>query len=339
MKSARAGFTLAVGLLAMAGATAGVFQENWDSVEQGGDGVDSFVSGPLFPINDAATVDGSRCQYNDPAITGGSEFFCRPWYGSDWHVHGPSLGARSFSGDGALHMGTHPLGEESFTLDSYTTAQLSAAVSPPITLGSGNGDAPMLSFWHIVSLVDDRVFSMPQGTTADRAVVQVALADPGTGEILTDWQTIEAFKNPYTHVGTTFFANCNFDPVDDGSVEDDVTSEPDVFPALGPSSTCAPRKTFSSMGDWSSTDRKNTGNARSKVGKLGQLGGGVWVQSKFDLGAFAGETVRIRLLVSGMTVAGPFGAQWAFFFEFSAPPPDFMRGWIVDDFRVTGTAD
>jgi len=334
-------FALTVGLLGATVATAGVFQENWDSVAQGGDGVDSFTSGPLFPVNDSATVDGSRCQYNDPSITGESEFFCRPWNGSDWHIHGPSLGGKSFSGDRALHMGTHPLGEESFTLDSYTTGQLSAAVSPPISLDSGPSAAPKLSFWHIVSLVDDRgpIF-LPPETTADRAVVQVAIADPGTGEILSDWQTIEAFKNPYTRVNATFFDNCNFDPVDDGSIEDDVTSDPGVFPRTGPSSTCAPRKTWSAMGDWSSTDRKDTRNAHSKVGKFGRSGSGVWVQSKFDLAEYAGETVRIRLLVSGISVGGPFfPPQWAFFFEFTSPPPDLMRGWIIDDFRVTGTVD
>ena len=334
--------TLATGLLWIGVATAGVvFEENWDSVDQGGDGVDSFTSGPLFPINDAATVDGSRCQFNDPAITGASETSCRPWNGSDWHVHGPALGAKSFSGDGALHMGTHPSPEPSFQA-SYTTAQLSAAVSPPITLGGGRGrpsdETVELSFWHIAALVDDRSAFLPQGTTVDRAVVQVASADPGTGAILSDWQTIEAFQNPYSNVLALEFSNCNFDPIDDGSLEDDVTSDPGVFPELGPSSTCAPRKTYSAMGAWSSTNTADTGNAQSEFGELGNLGSGVWVQSRFDLAAFAGETVRIRLLMSGIEVFGPDGSQWGLFFDVFTTPEDFRRGWIIDDFRVTGTA-
>jgi len=132
----------------------------------------------------------------------------------------------------------------------------------------------------------------------------------------------------------------NWDSVDQGGDGvDSFTSDPGDFPRTGPSGTCALRKTYSDMGDWGSVDRKNTGNARSKVGKLGHFGSGVWVQSKFDLAAFAGETVRIRLLVSGISIVGASGEQWAFQFEFSTPPPDFMRGWIVDNFRVTGTAN
>ncbi|TDI46605.1 MAG: hypothetical protein E2P00_02160 [Acidobacteria bacterium] len=76
------------------------------------------------------------------------------------------------------------------------------------------------------------------------------------------------------------------------------------------------------MGDWSSGNRKDTADAHSKVGKFGQSGSGVWVQAKFNLAAYAAETVRIRLLVSGLSVGSPFfPPQWAFFFEFSSPPP------------------
>jgi len=338
----------AIGALSLATAVAafaGTFEENWDTPGQGGDGISSFTSGALFPDNDEAVVDGSRCQYSDPdnPVNPDRGALCRPWNGSDWHVHLPitGFGPKAFSGDGALHLGTHP-GPDA-TWDSYTTAQLSVAVSPPIGISrTPRKESPKLSFWHIVALADDRTFTaVPVGSTADRAVVQAALADPQTGDVVGEWQTIEAFKNPYTSPNLTRISNCFFDPLDDGSTEDQVTGDTgDAFPEprpVGPSSTCVPQLTWSSMGDWTSVNRRDTGKAKSKLGSLGSLGTGVWVQSKFDLGAYSGQTIRIRFLFSGMEVNGPDGGGWSDLLGNQLG--NATRGWIIDDFRVTGTAE
>ena len=89
------------------------------------------------------------------------------------------------------------------------------------------------------------------------------------------------------------------------------------------------------MGDWTSTDKKDVGNATSGNGKLGNTGTGVWVQSRFDLSAFAGQTIRIRLLISGIEINGPSGLGWSDLFGNALG--NATRGWLVDDFRVTGT--
>ena len=193
--------------LAVGGATslAGVYEENWDSLGQGGDGVDSFSENALFPGAlpfTPSSAEGSRCQYNDPGNVDSFNFgdsSCTPWSGHDWHVHSPfnSPEPKSFSGDGALHLGTHTFPDDA-SFDSYTTGQISAAVSPPIALGPRD---PKLSFWQILSLADDRTFSgIIPGTALDRAIVQIALSD-AAGSIVSDWRTIQPSKHAYTGVG------------------------------------------------------------------------------------------------------------------------------------------
>lgn len=328
----------------------GVFEEDWDSLGQGGDGVDSFSEAALFPgavPGTPSSAEGSRCQYNDPGNPDSVNFgdgSCTPWSGHDWHVHLPfnSPDPKSFSGDGSLHLGTHAAPDDA-SFDSYTSGQISAAVSPPIALSRR---APKLSFWHILSLVDDRTFSaIPVGQTGDRAMVQIALST-AAGSILSDWQTLQPTKNAYTGVSESVLIDCKFDPVDDGSTEDDLTTPPGQQP-FGPSSTCADspnnftatapgRKAWSALGDWTSTNRKDVGKATgTKAGRLGNMGSGVWVQARFDLSAFAGQTVRIRLLFSGLEEGS--GTRWSDIFGNGLG--NGVRGWILDDFRVTGTAN
>ncbi|MFQ5768067.1 MAG: hypothetical protein ACE5ID_08810, partial [Acidobacteriota bacterium] len=334
------------------------FTENWDSVQAGGDGLNSFTSGPVFPTNDASTVDGSRCQYHDPdgpnPEGGGRDpSICRPWPGSDWHVMTPANApvAKAFSGDGALLMGTHEVGQDA-SFDSYTSGQLSFAMSPVLNIGVSGGST--LSFRHIVALADDRLFSIPAGEAADRAVVQVAQADPFSGSIASAWETIPAFQNNYTNQGTDSFINCQFDPVDDFydtfsavpgadlflpqnidgvSTEDDYFDPNDPERRLGPSSTCFPQFVFAFMGDWTSNDPAKSGNA-FVLGSTGSRGGGIWVESRFNLDAYAGESIRVRLLFSGLELGGPTGARWVNLFGNQLG--NATRGWVVDDFRVSG---
>ncbi|MFQ5669161.1 MAG: S8 family serine peptidase [Acidobacteriota bacterium] len=337
------------------------FVENWDSTSAGGDGVNSFTLNALFPNSAASAVDGSRCQYNDPAGPnpnggGRSITFCRPWTGHDWHVHTATEGpeGKAFSGNAALLMGFHEPGA-SASFDTYTTAQLSAAMTPVLNVGLSGGAT--VSFRQIVSLADDRVIAVDPGQALDRAVVQVALADPLTGDVTDFWETLAAFQNNYANQGTDAFINCKYDPVDDfydtfaaipdadpfqlqnsdgASTEDDYFDPNDPDRRLGPSSTCFPEFVFSFMGDWSSTDPRNSGSAFVQ-GSPGALGNGIWVESRFNLDQFAGQSIRVRLLFSGIELNGPSGNRWAQFFGSSAG--DTVRGWIVDDFRVTGLVD
>ena len=343
-------------VLALPLSMAGEYSENWDSLGQGGDGMQSFTFGPLIAEDEPYV--GSRCQYTPYEFH--SPGRCRPWGGSDWHVHLPfnSPSPKSHSGDGSLHMGVHR-GDSDFG-DSYTTAQLSAAMTPPIRLmpsGSRRDEGPAgpgdkarrreLSFWHIASLADNCDLAMP-GTevTADRAVVQVAEADPETGQVISNWVTIEGQHNGYTRDVTTFFFNCQFDPMDDGSTETDLgpgqdtreTPEGKFRLLTGPSSTCFPQKAFSRMGDWVFSDPSATGDAESGSGESGNMGPGTWVESRFNLAAYSGKTIRIRLLISGLDMDSP-GRAWSDLLFFLGLDLDCFRGWIIDDFRVTGVAE
>ncbi len=338
------------------------FVENWDSIAEGGDDLNSFTFGPLFPINDPLEVDGSRCQFNDPSApnpNGGGRAltFCVPWTGSDWHVEGAGVAPspKAHSGDGAMHMGTHEPGLDA-SFDTYTTAQVSEAQSPVLNIGLSGG--AFVEFWHIVALADDRTFNVPSGESADRAVVQVAQVSPDTGDPVSAWQTIPAFQNNYANQGTGAFINCKFDPVDDFydtftdipnadpllvynadgvSTEDDYFDPNDPERRLGPSSTCFPEFVFAYMGDdWTSNNPLNSGRAFVK-GETGDLGNGVWVKSVFSLDAFAGQTIRVRLLFSALELNGPSGNRWAEFFGNQLG--NATRGWIVDDFVVSGLID
>jgi hypothetical protein len=341
--------------LAGATQTAPDFVENWDSVLEDGDGVNSFVSGPIFATNEPATVDGSRCQFNDPAApnpNGGGRALsvCVPWTGSDWHEHN----TKAFSGDGALHMGTHEDGlDDSF--DTYTTGQLSETISPVFNVGLSGGS--FLEFRHIIALADDRTFSVPSGEAADRGVVQVAQADPISGDVVSAWQNIPAFQNNYANQGAGAFINCKFDPVDDFydtltnipdadlgqpynndglSTEDDYFDPNDPERRLGPSSTCFPEFVFAHMGDWSSNNPVNSGRA-FVPGETGAVGGGIWVKSVFSLDSFAGQSIRVRLLFTGLELNGPSGNRWAEFFGNQLG--NATRGWIIDDFVAKGLID
>ena len=334
------------------------FVENWDSVSEGGDGINSFTSGPLFPVNDALTVDGSRCQFNDPdgpnSNGGGRSLaFCLPWQGSDWHQESalvaPSL--KTFSGDGSLHMGTHEI-DKDFSFDTYSTGQLSESLSPILNIGLSGGS--FVEFRHIVAMADDRTFNVPSGEAADRGVVQVAQVDSVSGVVVSAWQTIPAFQNNYANQGTGAFINCKFDPVDDFydtftsipnadpgllinsdgvSTEDDYFDPNDPERRLGPSSTCFPEFVFAFMGDWTSTKPINSGRAFVK-GETGAQGNGIWVKSIFSLDKFAGQSIRVRLLFSGLELNGPTGNRWAQFFGNQLG--NGVRGWMVDDFVVKG---
>ncbi|MFQ5718377.1 MAG: S8 family serine peptidase [Acidobacteriota bacterium] len=337
------------------------FVENWDAAP-GGDGVNSFVTGPVFPVNDATTVDGSRCQFNDPGgpnpLGGGRSLaFCRPWDGSDWHVHSllteGFVTPKAFSGDAALLMGTHEAGLDS-SFDSYTTSQLSFAESPILNIGLSGG--ANLSFRQIVAFADDRTFNVPSGEAADRAVVQVAQVN-SAGTPISAWQNIPAFQNNYANQGTGSFINCKFDPVDDAydtfgaiptadptlaqnidgvSTEDDYFDPNDPDRTLGPSSTCFPEFVFAFMGDWTSNNPMDSGQA-FVPGAPGATGSGIWVESIFSLDPFAGQTIRVRLMFAGLELNGPAGNTWAQFFGNQLG--NATRGWLVDDFRVTGLID
>ncbi len=309
--------------------------------------------------------NGYRCQYVDPDFnycnSYGQDTACYLGFEAgqtpvnDWHVHSTVSpdGGRAFEGSNSLHYGVHTPGSPS--LDTYKLSQLDAFRSGIIHLAAricrddpaadkascnsasdcasvGGGPCvparPELSFEHQVSTMDSRRTNTPVGEAADRAVVQVLPSPSGS------WETVPAYRNGYDALGTDFFANCVFDPIDDGNNEDS------HFPGIiwewpyGPSSTCMPQYAFSYLGD---TDQPfapgNVGRASDGPGLAGSLGIGTWVESRFDLSRYRGRSIRIRFLFTSIQVYDYVTVQSAFMWN---PVPD-DDGWYIDDVRVTET--
>jgi hypothetical protein len=322
----------------------------------------------LFQTLDAdkasnALSDGYRCQYNDPDYVhswsyGDSECYLGFTFGqdpvNDWHVHDATApdGGRAFAGSRALHYGKHTAGHPG--LDTYGLRQLDAIrTKSSVSLAArtcrddpsptkracatvadcevaGGGPCvaanPELSFKHQVSLVDDRILG-PDNETTDRAIVQVQVSGSAT------WQKVTPFENTYDVVGTNNYANCLFDPIDDGNDEDSYFDPSDPLRRFGPSSTCFPEFVFSYLGDTERAyDPARIGKASDGPGLEGSLGPGTWVESKFDLSAYRGRSVRLRFLLTSFQI-GPVLTTWASTGLGPGSPLD--DGWYVDDLRVT----
>ena len=109
---------------------------------------------------------------------------------------------------------------------------------------------------------------------------------------------LEPYQNVYTSMDGPNFFGCAFDPIDDGSTEDDFFDPSDPNRVFGPSSICGPELTYTHAGETSNPfDPANVGSVDGP-GLLGNWGLGTWVESKFDLSRFRGRSVRIRYLYS-----------------------------------------
>jgi hypothetical protein len=200
------------------------------------------------------------------------------------------------------------------------------------------GAGPELSWKHQVSLIDNRnITNIPVGQSTDRGVVQIQNAD-GAGNPVGDWVNLEAFENDRDQQGTDNFANCTFDPVDDGNNEDVFFDPSDPLRRLGPSSTCFPEFSFARAGhtDWRlDFNPANIGLAGDGPGLQGNQGGGfrnpgTWVSPKVNLTGFAGRAVRIRFLATSIELAG--SQLWDNLFAVDNVVGD--DGWFIDDIHI-----
>ena len=149
-----------------------------------------------------------------------------------------------------------------------------------------------------------------------------------------DWIKLLPYQNPYDTQAYRFFYNCMFDPVDEGSTEDDFFDPSDPARSLGPSSTCHPGFAYSRIGETSEPfDPVHTGNADGP-GHQGQWGPGTWIESKFDLGRFRGKRIRLRFLVTTIQGDEPWQETWEHLIPTNPHP--FDDGWWIDDVTVTG---
>jgi hypothetical protein len=291
--------------------------------------------------------DGFRCQYNDcdgPNCNGGPDnpnwpdcflgFVNTSDNAYDWHVHRTDAvdGGRAFSGDHSLHFGKHGSIPDN---DTTRLKQLDAIrTTAPINLDYA-GPPPELSFKQQVSFMDYRGSGTPIGESVDRAVAYVRFAD-ADGNGIGDWIKIFPYHNVYDVQGTDAFINCKFDPIDDGSTEDDYFDPSDPFARLGPSSTCFPEFVFGYQGDtdWRKTfNSTSIGRASDGPGLPGSIDRGTWVETRFLLSQYGGRRVFLRFLVTSIEVGDATDHMEA---NITDPNDEEDDGWYLDELVVTG---
>ncbi len=318
-------------------------------------------------------VDGFRCQYNDPGFINsnnyglGAECFlgANPTQAAAyfWQIDGPESydGGRAYSGSRSLYVGVI----DGVLMDHTTPLAVLEATgtTDPINLGWDKvcevdrltpcsddlecppGQAcvdplPMLSFKHQISLVDWRVVNADEGKSADAGIVQVQIADDdSSGTPVGDWIKLEPYYNVHDeqrHDGWPL--NCQYDPTDDGSTEDDFFDPSDPWRRLGPSSTCFPEYVFVNLGDtteYCPPPNICIANASDGPALQGSSGSGTWVESRFNLQRFRGRRVRLRFLFTSIE-AGTSETFADFCWCWPTPEDD---GWWIDDIVVTDTLD
>jgi hypothetical protein len=155
------------------------------------------------------------------------------------------------------------------------------------------------------------------------------------------------YQNSYKSQGTDIFAQCMFDPIDDGNDEDDFFDPGDPLRRLGPSSTCFPAFVFAWAGDtFSDFSEANLGEAEGGTtpgspalrGFDSDGGGpivpqGSWVEARVDLSQFRGQRIRVRYLVSAIKV----GTFVTIEDLFSWNPIGADDGWWIDDVSISNT--
>jgi hypothetical protein len=251
------------------------------------------------------------------------------WWDIDGVGTGGPDGGRAKSGSFSLYYGSYLPAESDFTTPLATVESVSTI---PINLGVGN---PELSWWQQISLMDGRFINVDPSRSADRGVVQYQTVNAG-GTPTSDWMRLEPFQNSYDTQNYDFYFNCMFDPIDDGTTEDDFFDPTDPDRRLGPSSTCHPEFTFTCHGD---TDEAfqvgNICNASTQPGPgdAGALGTGTWTQSKVDLTPLKGRRLKVRFLVSAIKATATTHDDQ---FE-DANPGEWDNGWWLDDLLIDET--
>jgi hypothetical protein len=289
--------------------------------------------------------DGWRCQYSDPDWPNSACYGdaaaeeCYPGMSLShshaifWQVDGVDTGSpdggRAKSGSYSMYYGvylTDPAGN--FTTPVATVE--SAATRMPINLGVGS---PELSFWHQISLVDWRSL-VDFGENVDRGVVQYKTVDLA-GDDTSYWTNLQPYQNAYESQNYSNYYNCMFDPVDDGTTEDDFFDPTDPNRRYGPSSTCFPEFSYSCLGDTDDPFQVENiclATTPPTPADQGTLGTGTWVQSKVDLSELRGRRIRLRFLVAGIRGDAETWEEW---FAINPSPKD--DGWWIDDVTIDET--
>ena len=310
-----------------------------------------FLDKNLFTL---AASDGYRCQANDPfALNSNASGRKDCFLGftsdattgtSDWHIHtsAAAMGVgRAFTGKQSLHLGAH---QNSTAAEDTTRLRHIMSIKTVNSINIGlAGTSPELNFAQQVSFVDNSSgVNVSTGEAVQTGVVEAKINATGT-----NWVKLYPYANVYDQQGTDDFANCMFDPIDDGNNEDSFFDPTDPARRLGPSSTCYPEFDFVRQGqtdyrkDFDVTD---IGLASDGPGLQGCSGGiclpantpstinnpGTWVRPRFSLVPLAGRSVFIRFLYTAIEL-GTTETMFTFFGRGNIVGDD---GWYIDDVHI-----
>ncbi|HXV77572.1 MAG TPA: hypothetical protein VD788_14760, partial [Candidatus Polarisedimenticolaceae bacterium] len=315
-------------------------------------------------LDSLVLADGYRCAESDPdnpaSLVYGNQTSLTCYPGPDglgpdplhWKIDGPTDpdsaaldGGRGFDGQHALYWGV-PLLPPPYASETHSmpTAALEAAgLTDPVHLRAGKvcsvtrttpctdavdcpaGEAcerlrPALTFRHQVGFHEFR-FDKFLG----RAVVQVQPAD-ASGDPAGPWETLDPDYNGYDQDSFTLVSSCHFDPIDDGSTEDDLFEPGGPY---GASSTCQGTRSWGQAGVAYSTpfDPTSTGNLPGPALE-GASGAGTWVETRVDLSRYAGRSVRVRFLATTIK----FGSVETTYDYYVSPLWD--DGWWIDAVEI-----
>ena len=308
--------------------------------------------------------DGFRCQYNDPSSVNGNApgrpcflgFASDPSSGvNDWHIHtttaaGGAGKGRAYSGKQSLHLGVHSLDPSSPARDTTRASHIMAIRSNLFSLINlpQAGVNAELNFAQQVSFTDSSAASVSVGETVQTGVVQIKFSSPADAP----WMKIYPFVNVYDQQATDDFANCMFDPTDDGNNEDSYFADTDPTHRLGPSSSCFPEFVFSRQGQIDyrkGFDPADIGLASHGPGIQGCSNPpsssclpantptiihnpGTWVRTRFSMVPFAARQIHVRFLYTAIEI-GTTEFFDGFFGRSNVVADD---GWYIDDIRWTG---
>jgi hypothetical protein len=305
-----------------------------------------------------AVVYGPVCPSDVDYVTPGTHIEDR----NDWHVHTARTPDRSgtgkaFHGANSIHWGRHVFTSQGIPADTYTLETINALVGPDLNLARRRRST--LSFWHIAEFCDEACWQFAPDTGDDYGIVEVRVDQDRHPDVTawTPWMRVEASHIPYDGMQDTYYATPTFEPGDD------------INPALpeDPQNTmCLPNTVFLSQGSSLGTDptcpppydpfeQEPLGDPVCGHGALeddpslrtpeyvsrGETGVGVWVQSKVDLGQFAGRHIQYRFIAT--TLDDPLGTFISYAENYSGGPPaippdaTWDDGWYIDAITVTNT--
>jgi len=334
----------------------GTIAEDFDTERDGTPGIslDSLPRGTPGVLNDTIGVWVGTAA--GPSVLGGigcagfmvppADPGCRidPDNDMDWHIHcppgacpnqpghvTPRDGPMAKSGLNSLHWGYH-FDLDSRDGDTTRVRQLAAFMTDPIHLTPAPQPGDLeLSFFHIADMMDNTSIEFMVGEASDFGDVQIQALDPhapGGGQ-WGYWDKLIPFQNVYDHVSYTWSTwgfgptYCVLTPTDTGL---------GGYAPRGVRETlCFPNGVWSHCGN----SRDSDGTAQCPgPGVPGATGPGLWVQSRFSLAGYLGQTVRIRWVAQ----AWEFDCCTNSYYELGGgwAPQIGDEGWWIDDIRITG---